>query len=51
MAGMWLVDEDLPREINRVTLDLVVKDANGMPVASVHCFELLREPIVARCFE
>ena len=36
MAGMWLVGEDLPQETNRVTLDPVVKDANGMPVASVH---------------
>ena len=36
MAGMWLVGEDLPQETNRVTLDPVVKDSNGMPVASVH---------------
>ena len=36
MAGMWIVGEDMPRETNRVTLDPVVKDANGMPVASVH---------------
>ena len=36
MAGMWMVGEDMPRETNRVTLDPVVKDANGMPVASVH---------------
>jgi choline dehydrogenase-like flavoprotein len=36
MAGMWLVGEDLPQETNRVTLDPVAKDANGMPVASVH---------------
>jgi choline dehydrogenase-like flavoprotein len=36
MAGMWLVGEDLPQETNRVTLDPVVKDANGMAVASVH---------------
>ena len=33
---MWLVGEDLPQETNRVTLDPVVKDSNGMPVASVH---------------
>jgi choline dehydrogenase-like flavoprotein len=36
MAGMWLIGEDMPRETNRVTLDPTVKDANGMPVASVH---------------
>ena len=36
MAGMWLVGEDLPQETNRVTLDPVAKDANEMPVASVH---------------
>ena len=36
MAGMWIVGEDMPRETNRVTLDPVVKDKNGMPVASVH---------------
>ena len=36
MAGLWIVGEDMPREQNRVTLDPKVKDANGMPVASVH---------------
>lgn len=36
MAGMWLIGEDMARETNRVTLDPVVKDKNGMPVASVH---------------
>ena len=36
MAGMWLVGEDMPQETNRITLDPVVKDKNGMPVASVH---------------
>jgi choline dehydrogenase-like flavoprotein len=36
MAGLWIVGEDMPREQNRVTLDPTVKDANGMPVASVH---------------
>jgi len=35
-AGMWIVGEDMPRETNRVTLDPKVKDANGIPVASVH---------------
>ncbi|HME22745.1 MAG TPA: GMC family oxidoreductase [Acetobacteraceae bacterium] len=37
MAGLWIVGEDMPREQNRVTLDPKVKDASGMPVASVHC--------------
>ena len=36
MAGMWLIGEDMPRETNRITLDPHVKDANGLPVASVH---------------
>jgi choline dehydrogenase-like flavoprotein len=36
MAGMWIVGEDMPRETNRITLDPKAKDANGMPVASVH---------------
>jgi choline dehydrogenase-like flavoprotein len=36
MAGMWLIGEDMPRETNRVTLDPTVKDAQGLPVASVH---------------
>ncbi|MEJ1978900.1 MAG: hypothetical protein WDN49_25050 [Acetobacteraceae bacterium] len=36
MAGMWLIGEDMPQETNRVTLDPVVKDKNGLPVASVH---------------
>jgi choline dehydrogenase-like flavoprotein len=36
MAGMWIVGEDMPREVNRVTLDPHVKDANGMPVAHVN---------------
>ena len=36
MAGMWLIGEDMPRETNRVTLDPHVKDAHGLPVASVH---------------
>ena len=35
-AGMWIVGEDMPRETNRITLDPVVKDKNGLPVASVH---------------
>jgi choline dehydrogenase-like flavoprotein len=36
MAGMWIVGEDMPQDGNRVTLDPVVKDKNGLPVASVH---------------
>jgi choline dehydrogenase-like flavoprotein len=36
MAGMWLVGEDMARDSNRVTLDPVVRDKNGLPVASVH---------------
>src|SRR5437016_827585 len=36
MAGMWLVGEDMPQENNRITLDKTVKDALGLPVASVH---------------
>ncbi len=36
MAGMWIVGEDMARDSNRVTLDPVAKDKNGMPVASVH---------------
>jgi choline dehydrogenase-like flavoprotein len=36
MAGMWIVGEDMPQETNRITLDPKVKDAYGMPVASVH---------------
>ncbi len=36
LAGMWIVGEDLPQAQNRITLDPTVKDAQGMPVASVH---------------
>ncbi len=36
MAGLWIVGEDMPQETNRVTLDPVVRDRFGMPVASVH---------------
>jgi len=36
MAGMWIVGEDMPQEGNRITLDPVVKDKNGLAVASVH---------------
>ena len=36
MAGMWLIGEDMARETNRITLDPNIKDAHGLPVASVH---------------
>jgi choline dehydrogenase-like flavoprotein len=36
LAGMWIIGEDMPQETNRVTLDPNVKDAYGLPVASVH---------------
>ena len=36
IAGMWLIGEDMPRDSNRITLDPHLKDANGLPVASVH---------------
>lgn len=36
IAGIWLVGEDMPRETNRVTLNPLVKDKYGMPVANVH---------------
>src|SRR4029077_2303573 len=36
MAGMWLAGADLPEGGHRVTREPVAKDANGMPVASVH---------------
>ena len=36
LAGMWLVGEDMPRESNRVTLNISVKDKYGNPVPNVH---------------
>jgi choline dehydrogenase-like flavoprotein len=36
MAGLWIVGEDMPRETNRVTLNMAVKDTNGLPVPNVH---------------
>lgn len=36
IAGMWIVGEDMPQETNRVTLDPMVKDKFGLPVANVH---------------
>jgi choline dehydrogenase-like flavoprotein len=36
MAGMLILGEDLPQPGNRVTLDPMVKDAHGNPVAHVH---------------
>ena len=35
MAGMWIVGEDMPQEINSVTLDPKTKDAHGMPAPKV----------------
>jgi choline dehydrogenase-like flavoprotein len=35
-AGLWIVGEDMPQETNRITLDPIVKDQYGLPVASVH---------------
>ena len=35
-AGLWILGEDMPQEQNRVTLDHVVKDRNGLAVAHVH---------------
>jgi choline dehydrogenase-like flavoprotein len=35
MAGLWIVGEDMPQEGNRITLDPMVKDKNGLPVANV----------------
>jgi choline dehydrogenase-like flavoprotein len=39
MAGLFINGEDLPRPDNRITLDDMVKDANGLPVAHVHVDE------------
>lgn len=36
VAGLWIVGEDLPQKNNRVTLDEVVKDQHGLPVANIH---------------
>jgi choline dehydrogenase-like flavoprotein len=36
MAGMWLVGEDMPQEINAVTLHPEIKDQFGLPVPNVH---------------
>jgi len=36
MAGMFINGEDLPRSDNRITLDPIVKDAFGLPVAHIH---------------
>jgi choline dehydrogenase-like flavoprotein len=36
VAGLWIVGEDMPQEINRVTLSSKTKDRFGMPVAHVH---------------
>ena len=39
MAGMLINGEDLPRPMNRVTLNSGVKDAFGLPVANIHVDE------------
>jgi choline dehydrogenase-like flavoprotein len=39
MAGMFINGEDLPRPVNRITLDPKVKDSMGLPVAHVHVDE------------
>ena len=39
MAGMFINGEDLPRVDNRITLNLNVKDAYGLPVPNVHVNE------------
>jgi choline dehydrogenase-like flavoprotein len=39
VAGMFINGEDLPRADNRITLNLKVKDAYGLPVANVHVDE------------
>ena len=35
-AGLWIVGEDMPQATNRVTLNGMVTDAHGLPVANVH---------------
>jgi choline dehydrogenase-like flavoprotein len=37
MAGMLVNGEDLPRADNRITLSTTRKDAQGLPVAHIHC--------------
>jgi choline dehydrogenase-like flavoprotein len=39
MAGMLINGEDMPRATNRITLDPLVKDAAGAPVAHIHVDE------------
>jgi choline dehydrogenase-like flavoprotein len=36
VAGLWIVGEDMPQEINRITLSTKLKDRFGMAVAHVH---------------
>lgn len=36
MAGMWLVDEDMPQATNCVTLHPTDRDHFGMPIPNVH---------------
>jgi choline dehydrogenase-like flavoprotein len=39
MAGMFINGEDLPRAVNRITLNSTVKDSYGLPAANVHVDE------------
>ncbi|MEJ8474798.1 GMC family oxidoreductase [Roseibium algae] len=36
MAGMWIVGEDMPQEINRITLNFDALDQHGLPTPNVH---------------
>src|SRR5699024_3437184 len=35
-AGLWITGEDMPQEINRITLNTTVTDRLGLPVPNVH---------------
>ena len=35
IAGMWAMCEDLPEEHNRVTIDPILKDSNGIPCPKI----------------
>ena len=37
LAGMLINGEDMPQANNRITLSSTGKDANGLPVAHIHC--------------
>lgn len=36
IAGLWIVGEDMPQAVNRVTLNHDVRDQHGLPVPNVH---------------